>query len=82
MGARTERITSKRRKGEEEQKATLAWLKARRDEIGLTALALPHKRKISNSAVFDAGREPRQDSAPWAGAAFAIRLTPGRSPSA
>jgi hypothetical protein len=50
-------------------------------ETSASAMRLPRKRKISNSAVFDAGREPRQDSAPWAGAAFAIRSTPGRSPS-
>jgi hypothetical protein len=44
-----------------------------------SAMRLPRKRKISNSAVFDAGREPRQDSAPWGGAGFAIRSTRRRS---
>jgi hypothetical protein len=38
-------------------------------------LRLPRKRKISNSAAFDAGREPRQGCTPWGGEPSAIRST-------
>ncbi len=39
MADAAERIASQRRKREDEQAAAVAWLKAKRDEIGLTALA-------------------------------------------
>jgi hypothetical protein len=39
MADAAERIASRRRKREDERSATVAWLKARRDKIGLMALA-------------------------------------------
>ena len=44
-------------------------------DCSASAMGLPREREISNSAAFDAGREPRQGCAPWGGAAFAIRST-------
>jgi hypothetical protein len=39
MADAAERIADRRRKREDEQTAAVAWLKAKRDEVGLTALA-------------------------------------------
>ena len=39
MADAAERIVSKRRQREEETSAAIEWLKAKRDEVGLTALA-------------------------------------------
>lgn len=59
MADAAQRITSRRRKREDEQAAAVEWLRAKRDEMGLTVLAKMLDVDVANlGKMIDGKRAP------------------------
>jgi hypothetical protein len=72
LAAAAERIAMRRRKRQDEQSAAVAWLEAKRDEVGVTALAKLLGVDAANLGKVIEGK--RKPSRIWLARIAAVRL--------